>query len=172
MSCANSPTRVRHGVDRRACAVRKGGAPTRGRWSSAARLRRVSNEIEIGRGKRGRRAYSFDDVAIVPSRRTRDPQNVSLRWQIDAFEFSIPVIAAPMDSVMSPATAIALGRHGGLGVLDLEGVWTRYEDPTAQLEEIASLDGPDATRACSRSTRSPSSPSSSPLACRRSARRA
>jgi IMP dehydrogenase len=106
----------------------------------------VSNEIEIGRGKRGRRAYSFDDVAIVPSRRTRDPQNVSLRWQIDAFEFSIPVIAAPMDSVMSPATAIQLGQHGGLGVLDLEGVWTRYEDPTAQLEEIAALEGAHATR--------------------------
>jgi len=101
----------------------------------------VSNEIEIGRGKRGRRAYSFDDVAVVPSRRTRDPQNVSLRWQIDAFEFSIPVIAAPMDSVMSPATAIALGQLGGLGVLDLEGVWTRYEDPTPLLEEIASLEG-------------------------------
>jgi IMP dehydrogenase len=106
----------------------------------------VSNEIEIGRGKRGRRAYSFDDVAIVPSRRTRDPRNVSLRWQIDAFEFSIPVIAAPMDSVMSPATAIELGRRGGLGVLDLEGVWTRYEDPTAQLEEIAGLEGGEATR--------------------------
>lgn len=73
-----------------------------------ARLDGVSNEIEIGRGKRGRRAYSFDDVAIVPSRRTRDPQNVSLAWQIDAFRFEIPIIAAPMDSVMSPATAISL----------------------------------------------------------------
>ncbi|PKQ18609.1 MAG: GuaB3 family IMP dehydrogenase-related protein, partial [Actinobacteria bacterium HGW-Actinobacteria-8] len=68
----------------------------------------MSNEIEIGRGKRGRRAYSFDDVAIVPSRRTRDPQDVSLAWQIDAFRFDIPIIAAPMDSVMSPSTAIAL----------------------------------------------------------------
>ena len=78
-------------------------------------------DVEIGIGKSGRRAYGFDDIAIVPSRRTRDPQNVSLRWQIDAFEFSIPVIAAPMDSVMSPSTAIQLGQHGGLGVLDLEG---------------------------------------------------
>jgi IMP dehydrogenase len=105
----------------------------------------VTNEIEIGRGKRGRRAYSFDDVAIVPSRRTRDPQGVSLSWQIDAFQFAIPVIAAPMDSSMSPATAIALGQQGGLGVLDLEGVWTRYADPTDVLAEIASLDGGDAT---------------------------
>lgn len=99
----------------------------------------MTNEIEIGRGKRGRRAYSFDDVAVVPSRRTRDPENVSLAWQIDAFRFEIPVIAAPMDSVMSPATAIKLGHLGGLGVLDLEGLWTRYEDPAGLLAEIASL---------------------------------
>ena len=99
----------------------------------------MTNEIEIGRGKRGRRAYSFDDVAIVPSRRTRDPEKVSLSWQIDAFRFEIPVLAAPMDSAMSPATVIALGKLGGLGVLDLEGLWTRYEDPKAQLAEIASL---------------------------------
>ncbi|MFV0287562.1 MAG: GuaB3 family IMP dehydrogenase-related protein [Demequina sp.] len=105
----------------------------------------MSYETEIGRGKRGRRAYSFDDIAVVPSRRTRDPQQVSLNWQIDAFQFDIPVIAAPMDSVMSPATAIALGRFGGLGVLDLEGLWTRYEDPTPLLEEIAQLDGIAAT---------------------------
>lgn len=105
----------------------------------------VSNETEIGRGKRGRRAYSFDDVAIVPSRRTRDPRDVSLNWQIDAFQFTIPVIAAPMDSVMSPQTAIALGKHGGLGVLDLEGLWTRYQDPTALLAEIAQLDATTAT---------------------------
>jgi IMP dehydrogenase len=105
----------------------------------------VSNEIEIGTGKRGRRAYSFDDVAIVPSRRTRDPRDVSLNWQIDAFQFTIPVIAAPMDSVMSPQTAIALGKHGGLGVLDLEGLWTRYEDPTALLAEIAAMGSDDAT---------------------------
>ncbi len=103
-------------------------------------------EIEIGRGKRGRRAYSFDDVAIVPSRRTRDPEDVSVTWQIDAYHFELPVVAAPMDSVMSPATAIALGRLGGLGVLDLEGLWTRYEDPEPLLAEIAALDAPGATR--------------------------
>ena len=103
-------------------------------------------EIEIGRAKRARRAYSFDDVAIVPSRRTRDPEEVSTAWQIDAYRFEIPILAAPMDSVMSPETAIKFGRFGGLGVLNLEGLWTRYEDPTALLEEIADLDGVEATR--------------------------
>ncbi|WP_129668971.1 GuaB3 family IMP dehydrogenase-related protein [Phytoactinopolyspora endophytica] len=97
-------------------------------------------EVEIGRGKRGREAYAFDDVAIVPSRRTRDPEEVSTHWQIDAYRFDTPLIAAPMDSVMSPATAIALGRAGGLGVLDLEGLWTRYEDPEPLFEEISGLE--------------------------------
>jgi IMP dehydrogenase len=103
-------------------------------------------EIEIGRAKRGRRAWSFDDIAIVPSRRTRDPEEVSTAWQIDAYRFEIPVLAAPMDSVMSPATAVELGRSGGLGVIDLEGLWTRYEDPTDLLAEVAGLDEQAATR--------------------------
>jgi IMP dehydrogenase len=102
-------------------------------------------EIEIGRAKRGRRAYSFDDIAIVPSRRTRDPREVSIAWQIDAYRFEMPLLAAPMDSVVSPATAIAIGRLGGLGVLDLEGLWTRYDDPLPHLEAIARLSGADAT---------------------------
>lgn len=103
-------------------------------------------EIEIGRAKRARRAYSFDDIAIVPSRRTRDPEEISTAWQIDAYRFDLPVMAAPMDSVMSPATAIAFGRLGGLGVLNLEGLWTRYDDPSDLLEEVAGLRGSDATR--------------------------
>ena len=102
-------------------------------------------EIEIGRAKRARRAYSFDDIAVVPSRRTRDPEVVSLAWTIDAYSFETPVIAAPMDSVVSPATAITIGRLGGLGVLDLEGLWTRYEDADAQLERIRQLDPAVAT---------------------------
>src|SRR5690242_216042 len=102
-------------------------------------------DIEIGRAKRGRRAYSFDDLAIVPSRRTRDPEEVSVAWQIDAYRFELPILAAPMDSVMSPQTAVALGKHGGLGVLDLEGLWTRYDDPSELLAEVAGLDGPRAT---------------------------
>ncbi len=103
-------------------------------------------EIQIGQAKRGRRAYSFDDIAIVPSRRTRDPEEVSTAWQIDAYRFELPVLAAPMDSVMSPQTAIAFGNHGGLGVLNLEGLWTRYEDPESLLAEVARLQGADATR--------------------------
>jgi len=95
------------------------------------------SEIEIGRNKRGRRSYSFDDVAVVPSRRTRDPEDVSTTWQVDAYHFDIPIFAAPMDSLMSPETAIELGRLGGLGVLDLEGLWTRYEDPTVQFGQVA-----------------------------------
>ncbi len=103
-------------------------------------------EIEIGRGKRGRTAYSFDDIAIVPSRRTRDPEEVSVAWQIDAYRFEIPVLAAPMDSGVSPATAIALGHLGGLGVLNLEGLWTRYDDPEPLLAEISGLGDAEATR--------------------------
>ncbi len=99
----------------------------------------MTNEIEIGRGKRGQRAYSLDDVAVVPSRRTRDPRDVSVQWQIDAYQFEMPVLAAPMDSVMCPETAIAMGRLGGLGVLNLEGLWTRYEDPRPILQEISEL---------------------------------
>ncbi|MGO1181921.1 MAG: GuaB3 family IMP dehydrogenase-related protein [Micrococcaceae bacterium] len=99
----------------------------------------MSYEVEIGRGKRGRRAYALDDINIVPTRRTRGPEDVNLDWQIDAFTFSMPVIGAPMDSVMSPATAIALGKLGGMGVLNLEGLWTRYENPEPVLEEIAAL---------------------------------
>src|ERR1044071_9234805 len=102
-------------------------------------------DIEIGTAKRGRRAYSFDDIAIVPSRRTRDPEEVSTAWQIDAYRFELPVIAAPMDSVMSPATAIALGKFGGLGVLNLEGLWTRYENPAPLLAEVSGLRGEQAT---------------------------
>ena len=97
------------------------------------------SEVEIGRAKRGNRAWAFDDVAIVPSRRTRDPKDVSTAWKIDAYSFDAPVVAAPMDSVVSPETAIAIGKLGGLGVLDLEGLWTRYEDPSQQLNEIAKL---------------------------------
>ena len=108
------------------------------------------NEVEIGLTKRAVRAYSFDDVAVVPSRRTRDPEDVSLAWSIDAFNFSMPVIAAPMDSVMSPATAVTLGKLGGLGVLNLEGLWTRYDDPTPVYEEIASLTDEEATRVLQR----------------------
>lgn len=71
-------------------------------------------DIEISEGKRAQTAYSFDDISIVPSRRTREPQDVSLAWQIDAYKFDLPLLAAPMDSVVSPETAIAIGRLGAL----------------------------------------------------------
>ena len=103
-------------------------------------------DIEIGIGKSGRQAYGFDDIAIVPSRRTRDPEDIDLSWEIDAYTFQLPLMASAMDSGVSPATAIEIGRLGGLAVLNLEGLWTRYEDPTVQLEEIAALPAEKATR--------------------------
>ncbi len=102
-------------------------------------------DFEIGRAKRGRRVYAFDDVAVVPSRRTRDPEDVSIAWTIDAYPFAVPFLSAPMDSVTSPATAVAIGRAGGLGVLGLEGLWTRYEDPEPVLAEIRELPAETAT---------------------------
>lgn len=105
----------------------------------------MTQEIEIGMGKSGRMCYALDDVAIVPSRRTHDPQDVDTTWQVDAYQFEIPVIGAPMDSSMSPETVIELGKLGGLGVLDLEGLWTRYEDPTEQLRMIAEAPDDEAT---------------------------
>ncbi len=102
-------------------------------------------EVEIGIGKSGRRAYGFDDIAIVPSRRTRDPEDIDISWEIDAFRFELPLMGAAMDGVVSPASAIELGRLGGVGVLNLEGLWTRYEDPEPLLDEIASLQGDKVT---------------------------
>lgn len=102
-------------------------------------------EIEIGMGKSGRRAYGLGDVALVPSRRTRDPRDVDLSWEIDAFRFDLPVMGAAMDSVTSPASAATLGRLGGVGVLALEGLWTRYDDPEPLLREISRLDPATAT---------------------------
>src|SRR6266851_1274756 len=102
-------------------------------------------QVEIGRGKAARRAYSLGEVAIVPSRRTRDPEEVSIAWQIDAYRFELPLVAAPMDSVVSPATAVEIGRLGGLAVLDAEGIWTRYADPEPLFAEVARLDDATAT---------------------------
>ena len=102
--------------------------------------------VEIGRGKSGRRAYALDEIGIVPSRRTRHPEEVSIAWQIDAYRFDLPLVVCPMDSVVSPRTAVAIGRLGGLAVLDLEGLWTRYEDPEPILAEVTGLDEERATR--------------------------
>src|SRR3990170_4000331 len=103
-------------------------------------------EIEIGIGKTARRGYGFDDVAIVPSRRTRDPADVEISWDIDAWRFELPLMASAMDAVVSPGTAIEVGRLGGLAVLNLEGLQTRYEDPEPVFDEIAGLPEEKATR--------------------------
>jgi IMP dehydrogenase len=103
-------------------------------------------EVEIGRGKKARRAYGFDDIAIVPSRRTRDPDDVDISWKIGDYRFELPVLASAMDGVVSPTTAGIVGRLGGLAVLNLEGIFTRYEDADEQLERIADLPKEIATR--------------------------
>jgi IMP dehydrogenase len=96
-------------------------------------------EVEIGRGKKGRRAYGFDDIAIVPSRRTRDPDDIDISWTLGPYRFELPLLGAAMDGVISPTTAGIIGNLGGLGVLNLEGVFARYEDAEEQLERISDL---------------------------------
>ena len=103
-------------------------------------------EFEIGIGKTARRAYGFDEVAIVPSRRTRDPDDVDISWEVDAYRFGLPMMASAMDASVSPQTAVLVGRLGGLACLNLEGLWTRYEDPESIYEEIAGLSDEKATR--------------------------
>lgn len=102
-------------------------------------------EIEIGRGKKGRRAYGFDDVAIVPSRRTRDPDDIDISWTLGPYRFDLPLVASAMDGVVSPETAVLVHKLGGLGVLNLEGIWTRFEDAEAKLEQIATAPKGEAT---------------------------
>jgi IMP dehydrogenase len=96
-------------------------------------------EIEIGRGKKARQAYGFDDIAIVPSRRTRDPQDVDIGWKLGPHLLELPLLASAMDGVVSPKIAIELGRLGGLGVLNLEGIFTRYQNADRELVKIARL---------------------------------
>ena len=125
-------------------------------------------DVEIGRGKSGRRAYSLSEIGIVRARRTPDPEEVSISWQIDAYRFKMPLMASPMDSVVSPATAIEIGRLGGLAVLDLEGLWTRYADPEPLLAEVTELDEQAATRLLQAMYASRSPRSSSGAGSRRS----
>src|SRR5688572_20734029 len=103
-------------------------------------------DVEIGIGKTGRRAYGFDDISIVPSRRTRDRADVDISWEIDAFRFELPLAASAMDAAVSPQAAVEIGRLGGLAVLNLEGLWSRYDDPTSVYEEIATLAEDKATK--------------------------
>ena len=103
-------------------------------------------EIEIGKGKTGRQAYGFDDIAIVPSRRTRDPEDIDINWELAFFKFGLPCVASAMDSVVDPNMAIKLGKLGALGVLNLEGIWTRYEEADKVLEKISKEPRETATR--------------------------
>ncbi len=103
-------------------------------------------EVEIGRGKKARRAYGFDDIAIVPSRRTRDPDDVDITWKLGPYRFELPLMASAMDGVVSPRTAATLGKLGGLAVLNLEGIFTRYENAEEELERISQLPKEVATR--------------------------
>jgi IMP dehydrogenase len=115
-------------------------------------------EIEIGRGKKARRAYGFDDIAIVPSRRTRDPDDVDISWKLGPYRFELPLLASAMDGVVSPTTAIEIGKLGGLAVLNLEGVFTRYADADDQLARIAELPKDSATREMQEIYREPLKP--------------
>src|SRR3984893_5085441 len=103
-------------------------------------------EVEIGRGKKARRAYGFDDIAIVPSRRTRDPDDVDISWKLGDYRFELPLLASGIDGVVSPRTGKAVGKLGGWAVLNLEGIFTRYEDAEEQLARIAQLPKEQATR--------------------------
>ncbi len=115
-------------------------------------------EVEIGRGKKGRRAYGFDDIAIVPSRRTRDPDDVDITWTLGPYRFELPLLAAAMDGVVSPATAAEVGRLGGLAVLNLEGIWSRYENAEEQLERMAAASPEAATATMQEIYREPVKP--------------
>lgn len=96
-------------------------------------------DVEIGIGKSGRRGFALGEIAIVPSRRTRDAGDVDISWQFDAFRLALPLVAAPRDGIVGPDSARAIDAAGGLACLDLEGLWTRYEDPLTVLREIAGL---------------------------------
>src|SRR6185503_15782663 len=98
-------------------------------------------------GRTARRGYDLSQVEIVPSRRTRSSKEVSTAWQLDAYRFEIPLITHPTDAVVSPASAVRIGRLGGLGVLNAEGLWARHADAEgalARIVEAAASDDPDA----------------------------
>src|SRR5205823_13891882 len=102
-------------------------------------------EVEIGRGKKGRRAYGFDDIAIVPSRHTRDPDDIDITWTLGPYRFELPILAAAMYGVVYPTIAGIMGKLGGLAVLNLEEIFPRYEDAEDQLEAIAGFEPEQAT---------------------------
>jgi IMP dehydrogenase len=96
----------------------------------------MPDTVEVGLGRSARRGYHLDEVALVPTRRTRGGAAVSIAWQIDAHGFELPLMAAPSDAVVSPATAAEIERLGGLAVIDGEGLWSRYDDAAAELAAL------------------------------------
>ncbi|MFA5104421.1 MAG: GuaB3 family IMP dehydrogenase-related protein [Candidatus Margulisiibacteriota bacterium] len=94
-------------------------------------------EIELGKGKKVRRAYGFDEIALVQSIRTIDPEDVDTSTEIGGIKITAPIIASAMDSVVDPTTAALMSQYGGLGVINLQGIQTRYEDADAILDKIA-----------------------------------
>jgi IMP dehydrogenase len=92
--------------------------------------------VEIGMGRTARRTYELDEISIVPSRRTRSSQDVTTAWQLDAYRFEIPIVAHPTDALVSPEFAIELGRLGGLGVLNGEGLIGRHADVEAKVAQV------------------------------------
>ena len=94
-------------------------------------------------GRTARRAFDLHEVQIVPSRRTRSSTEVSTAWQIDAYRFDIPMLTHPTDATVSPETAIRVGRLGGLGVLNAEGLWARHPNPLDRLRHIAEVAASD-----------------------------
>ncbi len=100
----------------------------------------------VGRGRKARAAYGFDDIALVPGALTINPSEVDISWELCGHRFPIPIIAAAMDGVVSPSFAIEMGRVGGLAVLNLEGIFSRYENPDAVLDRITSASLEEATK--------------------------
>lgn len=96
-------------------------------------------DIQIGRGRTARRAYGIDEIALVPGRRTLDPSLADTSWEIGGIKREIPIIASAMDGVMDVRMAVLLSQLGGMGVLNLEGIQTRYADPEPILDRIAAV---------------------------------
>lgn len=96
-------------------------------------------DIQIGRGKIARRAYGIDEIALAPGPRTLDPVLADTRWTIGGIEREIPIIASAMDGVVDVKMAVRLSQLGALGVVNLEGIQTRYEDPNPILDRIAAV---------------------------------
>ncbi|MGI9162488.1 MAG: GuaB3 family IMP dehydrogenase-related protein [Mycobacterium sp.] len=92
--------------------------------------------VEIGVGRTARRTYQLDAINIVPARRTRSSKDVSTAWQLDAYRFEIPVVAHPTDALVSPEFAIELGRRGGLGVLNGEGLIGRHANVGEKIAQV------------------------------------